>query len=99
MAVASQQGMADARGLARRAPAGWRGVVRGSPDSFDRLSHRRAALVPVGVVLVEAVVKLAAVERTTIGGITIAGRTAWAGWPMLVAVDRQPRSVRIDRVS
>jgi divalent metal cation (Fe/Co/Zn/Cd) transporter len=36
--------------------------------------------------LVEAVIKLVALERTTIGGFDIFGTTIWAGWPMLAAL-------------
>jgi len=45
------------------------------------------ALVVMGLfLLAEALIKLIAQERTTIGGITLFGETIWAGWPMLFAV-------------
>jgi divalent metal cation (Fe/Co/Zn/Cd) transporter len=45
------------------------------------------ALVAMGTfLLAEALIKMIAVERTTIGGMTIAGYTVWAGWPMLAAI-------------
>jgi divalent metal cation (Fe/Co/Zn/Cd) transporter len=45
------------------------------------------ALFGMGVfLLIEALIKMIAVERTTIGGMTLAGNTIWAGWPMIAAI-------------
>lgn len=45
------------------------------------------ALAAVGVLLlVEALGKFAAGERTTIGAMEVFGRVVWAGWPMLAAI-------------
>lgn len=45
------------------------------------------ALLGMGLfLLIEASVKLATAERTTIGGFTLFGETIWAGWPMLAAL-------------
>lgn len=62
-------------------PYGYHGVVS--------IGYLTASLTLVGLggfLLVEAVTKLVAVERTTIGGKTLFGHTVWAGWPMLAAV-------------
>jgi divalent metal cation (Fe/Co/Zn/Cd) transporter len=45
------------------------------------------ALVSMGsILLIEAVLKLVAGERPTLGGMTIFGHTVWAGWPMFAAL-------------
>jgi len=45
------------------------------------------ALCAMGAFLLyEALYKLIAEERTTIGGFDLFGTTVWAGWPMLVAL-------------
>jgi divalent metal cation (Fe/Co/Zn/Cd) transporter len=45
------------------------------------------AILAMGIFLfVEASLKLAHVDRTTIGGFNILGTTIWAGWPMLAAL-------------
>jgi divalent metal cation (Fe/Co/Zn/Cd) transporter len=62
-------------------PYGYHGVVS--------IGYLTASLALVGMgafLLINAVMKLIALDRTTIGGITLFGHTVWAGWPMLVAV-------------
>lgn len=45
------------------------------------------ALLAMGAFLAaEAVLKLASVERTTIGGVHVLGHTVWAGWPMMLGL-------------
>lgn len=64
-----------------RYPYGYHGVV-----SIGYLAAS-LALLAMGVLLfTEAVIKLVAVERTTIGGMTLCGHTIWAGWPMIAAL-------------
>jgi cation diffusion facilitator family transporter len=72
--------------IARRAPNerfpyGYHGAV-----SIGYLTASLALVVMGGFLLIEAAIKLATVERTTIGGMTLFGQTVWAGWPMLAAV-------------
>lgn len=53
------------------------------------IGHLTAALALVAMgsmLLIEAVAKLAAGARTTIGGVEIFGDVVWAGWPMLAAL-------------
>jgi cation diffusion facilitator family transporter len=72
--------------IARRPPSpeypyGFHGAVS--------IGYLTASLALVGMgafLLYEALVKLLSVERTTIGGMTIAGTTLWAGWPMMAAI-------------
>jgi divalent metal cation (Fe/Co/Zn/Cd) transporter len=62
-------------------PYGYRGVVS--------IGYLTASLALVGMgafLLINAVMKLIALERTTIGGMTLFDHTVWAGWPMLAAV-------------
>jgi cation diffusion facilitator family transporter len=72
--------------IARRQPTpefpyGFHGAV-----SIGYLTASLALVAMGGFLLVEALLKMIAVERTTIGGMTIAGYTIWAGWPMLAAI-------------
>jgi cation diffusion facilitator family transporter len=62
-------------------PYGYHGVV-----SVGYLAASLAIFAMGGFLLYEAVAKIIAVERTTIGGITLFGHTMWGGWPMLAAV-------------
>ncbi|MBP1150873.1 cation transporter [Methylocaldum sp. RMAD-M] len=62
-------------------PYGYHGVV-----SIGYLTASLSLVGLGGFLLVEAVTKLIAVERTTIGGMTLFGHTLWAGWPMLAAI-------------
>ena len=62
-------------------PYGYHGIV-----SIGYLTASLALLLMGATLLIEAMMKLIAVERTTIGGMTIGGTTVWAGWPMLAAV-------------
>lgn len=64
-----------------RFPYGYHGVV-----SIGYMAASLALLVMGGLLFVEAAIKLVAVERTTIGGMTLFGHTIWAGWPMLAAL-------------
>lgn len=64
-----------------RFPYGYHGAV-----SIGYLTASLALVVMGSFLVIEAALKLMAAERTTIGGITIAGRTVWAGWPMLAAL-------------
>lgn len=72
--------------IARRKPTptfpyGFHGAV-----SIGYLTASLALLAMGAFLLIEALVKLIFVERTTIGGMTIAGSTVWAGWPMIAAI-------------
>jgi divalent metal cation (Fe/Co/Zn/Cd) transporter len=72
--------------IARRAPTpefpyGFHGAV-----SIGYLTASLALLAMGAFLLIEALMKMILVERTTIGGMTIAGVTVWAGWPMMVAI-------------
>jgi divalent metal cation (Fe/Co/Zn/Cd) transporter len=72
--------------IARRAPTpeypyGFHGAV-----SVGYLTASLALVVMGAILIVEALMKMVSVERTTIGGMTIAGFTMWAGWPMLAAI-------------
>jgi divalent metal cation (Fe/Co/Zn/Cd) transporter len=72
--------------IARRRPTptfpyGFHGAV-----SIGYLTASLALFVMGAFLLYEALSKMIAVERTTIGGMTIAGYTVWAGWPMLAAI-------------
>lgn len=72
--------------IARRPPTptfpyGFHGAV-----SIGYLTASLALLGMGAFLLLEALLKLVHVERTTIGGMTLAGRTIWAGWPMLAAI-------------
>lgn len=64
-----------------RFPYGYHGAV-----SIGYLTASLALVAMGGFLLIQAVMKLLAVERTTIGGMTLFGETIWAGWPMLAAV-------------
>lgn len=72
--------------MARRAPNrdfpyGYHGCV-----SLGYLAAS-VALSALGILLlVETLLKLLQVERTTIGGVTYFDTTIWAGWPMLAAL-------------
>jgi divalent metal cation (Fe/Co/Zn/Cd) transporter len=62
-------------------PYGYRGVVS--------IGYLTASLALVGMgafLLIDATMTLIALERTTIGGMTLFDHTVWAGWPMLAAV-------------
>jgi divalent metal cation (Fe/Co/Zn/Cd) transporter len=62
-------------------PYGYRGVVS--------IGYLTASLALVGMgafLLIDATTTLIALERTTIGGMTLFDHTIWAGWPMLAAV-------------
>jgi cation diffusion facilitator family transporter len=72
--------------LALRAPTaeypyGFHGAV-----SIGYLTASLALLAMGGFLLAEALIKMISVERTTIGGMTLAGVTIWAGWPMFGAI-------------
>jgi divalent metal cation (Fe/Co/Zn/Cd) transporter len=72
--------------IARRKPTpeypyGFHGAV-----SIGYLTASLALFAMGTFLLVEALIKMITVERTTIGGLTIAGYTVWAGWPMLTAI-------------
>ena len=72
--------------IARRPPTpnfpyGFHGAV-----SIGYLTSSLALVAMGGFLLTEALLKLVHVERTTIGGMTLAGYTVWAGWPMLAAI-------------
>ena len=72
--------------LARRRPDaehpyGFHGAV-----SIGYLTASLALIAMGAFLLVEAVLKFVAHERTTIGGMDLFGTTVWAGWPMLAAV-------------
>lgn len=62
-------------------PYGYHGAV-----SIGYLVASLALIVMGLFLLTEALIKLLAQERTTIGGKTLFGETLWAGWPMFVAV-------------
>lgn len=65
----------------KKYPYGFHGAVS--------IGYLTASLALVGMglfLLVEAVMKFAAEERTTIGGVEIFGHTIWSGWLMLCAV-------------
>ncbi len=62
-------------------PYGFHGVV-----SIGYLTASLALLGMGAFLLFEAVMKLVAGERTTIGGITVLGHTFWAGWLMFPAI-------------
>lgn len=62
-------------------PYGFHGVV-----SIGYLTASLALVAMGTFLLLEAGLKLAAVERTTIGGTEVLGRVVWAGWPMLAAL-------------
>jgi divalent metal cation (Fe/Co/Zn/Cd) transporter len=64
-----------------RYPYGYHSAV-----SIGYLMAALALLAVGGFLLVEAGIKFAADERTTIGGMTLFGSTFWAGWPMLLAL-------------
>jgi divalent metal cation (Fe/Co/Zn/Cd) transporter len=62
-------------------PYGYHGVVS--------IGYLTASLALVGMgafLLIDATMTLIALERTTIGGMTLFDHTVWAGWPMLAAV-------------
>ena len=61
-------------------PYGFHGAV-----SIGYLTASLALLGMGGFLLVEALIKMITVERTTIGAMTVAGYTVWAGCPMLAA--------------
>lgn len=72
-------------------------IARRAPEpNFPYGTHRAtsiayltAALALCGMglfLLVEAVVKVLASEKTTIGGVSLFGTVMWGGWPMLAAV-------------
>lgn len=72
-------------------------IARRPPSPNYPYGHHRAtsiafvtaalALVAMGLfLLIEALLKLAHGERTTIGAVHLAGHTLWAGYPMLAAV-------------
>lgn len=65
----------------KRYPYGMHGAV-----SIGYLSAALALLAMGGFLLFEAVSKLVALERTSIGGFDLFGTTIWAGWPMLAAL-------------
>jgi divalent metal cation (Fe/Co/Zn/Cd) transporter len=65
----------------KKHPYGFHGVV-----SIGYLTASLALLGMGTFLLIEALTKLAAQERTTIGGVEIFGRTIWSGWLMLCAV-------------
>jgi cation diffusion facilitator family transporter len=72
--------------IARRKPTpkfpyGFHGAV-----SIGYLTASLALLAMGAFLLIEALIKLIFVERTTIGGMTIMGQTVWAGWPMIAAI-------------
>lgn len=54
--------------------------------SIGFLTSSLALLAMGAYLLIEATLKLALVERTTIGGVTLFGRTIWAGWLMLAGL-------------
>jgi divalent metal cation (Fe/Co/Zn/Cd) transporter len=54
--------------------------------SIGYLTASLALLAMGGFLFIEATIKLASGERTTIGGYTLLGTTVWAGWPMLLAL-------------
>ena len=62
-------------------PYGFHGAV-----SIGYLTASLALLAMGAFLLIEALIKMIMVERTTIGGMTIAGYTVWAGWPMIAAI-------------
>jgi divalent metal cation (Fe/Co/Zn/Cd) transporter len=62
-------------------PYGYHGVV-----SIGYLVAALTLIAMGAFLLIEAVTKFIANERTTIGGMTLFGHTVWAGWPMLAAV-------------
>ena len=65
----------------KKYPYGFHGAVS--------IGYLTASLTLIGMatfLLIEAVTKIAAGERTTIGGFEIFGHTIWAGWVMLCAV-------------
>ena len=65
----------------KKYPYGFHGAVS--------IGYLTASLALIGMgtfLLAEAVMKFAAEERTTIGGVEIFGRTIWSGWLMLCAV-------------
>ena len=69
------------RAPTRNYPYGFHGAV-----SVGVLSAA-LSLSAVGVLLlIEALQKFIHMERTTIGGMELFGRTVWAGWPMLAAI-------------
>ena len=65
----------------KRYPYGMHGAV-----SIGYLTAALALLAMGTFLLIEALHKLATVERTTIGGFDLFGTTVWAGWPMLAAL-------------
>lgn len=72
--------------IARRMPTptfpyGFHGAV-----SIGYLTAALALFLMGAFLLYEALSTMIAVERTTIGGVTIAGYTVWAGWPILAAI-------------
>jgi divalent metal cation (Fe/Co/Zn/Cd) transporter len=62
-------------------PYGYHGAV-----SIGYLTASLALLTMGAFLLIEALIKMIYVERTTIGGMTIFGNTVWAGWPMIAAI-------------
>lgn len=62
-------------------PYGQHGAV-----SIGFLTSSLALLAMGAYLLIEAALKLLLVERTTIGGVTLFGRTIWAGWLMLAGL-------------
>lgn len=72
--------------IARRKPTpkypyGFHGAV-----SIGYLTSSLALVAMGAFLLIEALIKMILVERTTIGGMTVVGYTVWAGWPMIAAI-------------